>query len=355
MNFNRLVSKDQEAMIKKFAPSGFAGFVGDAASAVNFSGAMFDAAAVATGGAFLASELEKINPQILEPLTSVTYQEDMPFNEGGGWVDFTSNFFVDYGTTANDEDSIIGTNTTDIPTSQAGITKDVFKVWTFAEALKYSYIDMQKSNQVGRDIKKLMDGGLRLNYNKMLDKNTYNGMTKLGTYGLVNNPNVSSSLAANNAAGTSKLWKDKTGQEILDDVNALAQSIFAACEYDPSGIPNHLLIPVEAMIYIARPMTIAGCNSILEYIKQNYFGLNYGVELVIKGRRWCTGAGAGSTNRMVMYRYDDNRIVTDITVPLMPVMTQFVPGQLAYLTPYVSQVGQVKFLYLQTIGYIDGI
>lgn len=353
MNANRTLTKDQEAMIKKFAGNGFAGYVGDAGQ--SYSGGVFDAAAVATGGVFLASELEKLNPQILEPLTSVTYQEDMPFNEGGGWVDFTSNFFVDYATAAQDEDSIIGTNTTDIPVAQANITKDVYKVWTFAEALKYSYIDMQKSNKVGRDLKKLLDDGIRLNYNKAMDKNTYKGITKLGTYGLVNNPDVSSQLAANNAAGTSKLWKDKTGEEILDDVNTLAASIFEACEYDPSGIPNHLLIPVDVMIYIARPMTIAGCASILEYIKQNYFGLNYGVELVIKGRRWCTGAGASTTDRMVMYRHDEKRIVTDITVPLMPVMTQFVPTQLAYLTPYVSQVGQVKFLYFQTIGYMDGI
>ena len=338
-------------MLKKFAPSGYAGFVGDA----SFAGSAFDAVGVASGGAFLTAELEKLNPKILEPLTAVTYQEDMPFSAGGGWVDFTSNFFVDYGTAAQDEDSIIGTNTTDIPTSQANVTKDVFKVWTFAEALKYSYIDMQKSKAVGRDIQKLMDSGLRLNYNKALDKNTYLGITKLGTYGLVNNPDVSSQLAALNAAGTSRLWKDKTGQEILDDINTLAEAIFAASEYDPSGVPNHLLIPVEDMIYISRPMTIAGCNSILEYIKQNYFGLNYGVELVIKGRRWCTGVGAGATNRMAMYRYDEDRIVTDITVPLMPVMTQFVPNQLAYITPYVSQVGQVKFLYLQTIGYMDGI
>lgn len=354
MNFNKnRVTKDQEAMIKRFAPNGFAGFLGD--SAANVSGSLFDAAAIATGGAFLASELEKLNPKILEPLTSVTYQEDMPFSEGGGWVDYTSNFFVDYGTAAQDEDSIIGTNTTDIPVSQANVSKDVFKVWTFAEAMKYSYIDMQKSNQVGRDIKKLMDNGLRLNYNKMLDKNTYQGIAKLGTYGLINNPDVSSSLAEQNEAGASRLWKDKTGQEILDDINALAESIFAACEYDPSGIPNHLLIPVENMIYISRPMTIAGCSSILEYVKQNYFGLNYGVELVIKGRRWCAGAGTDNTNRMVMYRHDENRIVTDITVPLMPVMTQFVPTQVSYITPYVSQVGQVKFLYPQTIGYTDGI
>lgn len=347
------LTQGQIEELKKQNPGSFAGFMTD--SALGASGFGMDANSIATGGVFLASELEKINPKILEPLTSVTYQEDMPFNEGGGWVDFTSNFFAEYATTAQDEDSIIGTNTNDIPVSQANVSKEVSKVWTFAEALKYGYIDMQKSNQVGRDIKKLMDTGLRLNYNKMMDKNTYQGITKLGTYGLVNNPSVSSGAVANNAAGTSKSWKDKTGQEILDDVNSLAAAIFAACEYDPSGIPNHLLLPVDVMTYISRPMTIAACNSIAEYIKTNYFGLDYGVELVIKGRRWCKGAGASSTDRMVMYCHDENRIVTDITVPLMPVQTAWVPTQLSYLTPYVSQVGQVKFLYLQTIRYADGI
>jgi hypothetical protein len=110
--------------------------------------------------------------------------------------------------------------------------------------------------------------------------------------------------------------------------------------------------------YSLRPMDFAVRDArykLLQYIKENYFGLEYGVDLVIKGRRWCKGAGASSTDRMVMYRHDENRIVTDITVPLMPVQTSWVPTQLSYLTPYVSQVGQVKFLYLQTIRYADGI
>ena len=347
------LTADQAAMLQKLAPSGYAGFVGDSSNGT--SGVAFDAASVATGGVFLASELEKLNPKLIEPMSAVTYQEDMPFNNGGGWVDYTSNLFVNYATAAQDEDSIIGTNTTDIPTSQANVDKELFRTWTFAESLKYGYIDMQKSNKVGRDLKSIMEKGLKLNYNKLMDKNTYLGITKLGTYGLFNNPNIASQLAANNAAGTSRLWKDKTGQEILDDVNALAQAAFAACEYDPAGIPNQLLLPVENLNYITRPMTIAACNSIAEYIKANYFGLNYGVELVIKGRRWGIGQGAGNTNRALMYRNDEDIVVTDITVPLMPVQTSWVPTQLSYLTPYVSQVGQVKFLRYQPFRYMDGI
>src|SRR6185312_4729151 len=56
-------------------------------------------AAVANGMVFLESELEKRDPKVREPLTSVTWMRDIPVKSGGGWVDFTSNLYVDYGIT----------------------------------------------------------------------------------------------------------------------------------------------------------------------------------------------------------------------------------------------------------------
>src|SRR6267378_2127585 len=54
-------------------------------------------AAIAGGMAFLQAELEKLDPKVREPLTSVTWMRDIPVKSGGGWVDFTSVFSVDYG------------------------------------------------------------------------------------------------------------------------------------------------------------------------------------------------------------------------------------------------------------------
>ena len=49
-----------------------------------------DAAGIATGMAFLEGELEKRDPKVREPLTSVTWPRDIVAETGGGWVDFTS-------------------------------------------------------------------------------------------------------------------------------------------------------------------------------------------------------------------------------------------------------------------------
>ena len=42
-----------------------------------------DEAGIASGGAFLRSELEKRDPLIRKPLTSVTYPRDININTGG--------------------------------------------------------------------------------------------------------------------------------------------------------------------------------------------------------------------------------------------------------------------------------
>ena len=58
-----------------------------------------DAAGIASGGAFLISELEKRDTLIREPLTSMTYPRDIPIEVGGGWVDYVSAMGVAYGIT----------------------------------------------------------------------------------------------------------------------------------------------------------------------------------------------------------------------------------------------------------------
>ena len=95
-----------------------------------------DAAGITTGMAFLEGELEKRDPKIREPLTSVTWPRDIVAKTGGGWVDFTSTLNVEYGTTGANEMSLVGGATDVINLMQANINKDIFKVFTWAMGMK---------------------------------------------------------------------------------------------------------------------------------------------------------------------------------------------------------------------------
>lgn len=314
-----------------------------------------DAAGITTGMAFLEGELEKRDPKIREPLTSVTWPRDIVAETGGGWVDFTSTMNVDYATSGGNDGSIVGGATDVISLVQANVNKDIYKVLTWAQGMKIPFVDSQKYQTIGRSIDSILDRGIRLNYNKSIDQLVYRGFASAGMTGLVNDPNIVSSVAPNGAAG-SPLWTRKTVDEVLWDINKLLTEAWAASEYDESAIPNHLLLPPTKYSYImSTRIGTSGDESILSYVQKNNLAKNQGRDLFIAPSRWCTGAGTGSVDRMVAYVNDKDKMYFDLPVPLTRAMTQPVALQFAYITIYAAQMGQVKFLYTQPARYMDGI
>lgn len=318
-------------------------------------GRALDAAGIATGMAFLEGELEKRDPKIREPLTSVTWPRDIVAETGGGWVDFTSTMNVDYATSGANDGSLVGGATDVITTVQANVNKDIFRVFTWAQAMKIPFVDSQKFQTIGRSIDSILDKGIRLNYNKSIDQLVYQGFKNVGITGLVNDDNVVSSLAPNGASGDT-LWSSKTVDEILWDINKALVEAWAASEYDESAIANHILLPPAKYAYIqSTRIGTSGDESILSYILKNNLAANQGKSLTIVPCRWCTGVGTGGKDRMVVYVNDKDFLYFDLPVPLTRAMTQPVALQFAYVTIYAAQMGQIKWMYYQPARYVDGI
>lgn len=309
-----------------------------------------------SGMAFLVGELEKMDPKIREPLTSVTWHRDIVAKTGAGWVEFTSMMNVGYASVGGNSNGIIGGQTNAIPVMQADIGKDLFRVFTFGHILKVPFIDQAKLQNVGRSLPDLLEKGIQLNYQKALDQNVYTGYKELGTEGIINNSNILTTAVAATGTGSSTLWKNKTPDQILTDINKVLTDTWAAVEYDLSGMPNHILIPPEQYGYlVATKVSDAGNVSILQYLLENNIAKNQGVNLKIEPSRWCIGAGTSSKDRLVAYVNNEDKLYFDITVPLSRVMTQPSVESMAYLTAYAAQHGEVKFAYYETARYADGI
>lgn len=318
-------------------------------------GRALDAAGIATGMAFLEGELEKRDPKIREPLTSVTWQRDIVAETGGGWVDFTSTMDVDYATSAPNQNALIGGATDVIPMVQGNINKDIYKVFTWAQGMKIPFVDSQKMQTIGRSIDQILDRGIRLNYNKSIDQLVYQGFTNVGITGLVNNASITAASVPAGAAGTTT-WNTKTVDEILWDINKTLTEAWAASEYDESAFANHILLPPTKYAYlVSTRIGTSGDENILSYLLKNNIAKQNGKDLQIVPCRWCAGAGTGNTDRMVVYVNDKNFLYFDLPVPLTRAMTQPVALQFAYITIYAAQMGQVKFLYTQPARYADGI
>lgn len=313
-------------------------------------------AAVASGGAFLEGELEKLDSSLLEPLTSVTYARDIEIEVGGGWAEAESIMNVNYGVSGGLSDAIGGGATNAIRQIQANLGKDLFKTFPYEITMSVKFIDVQRSNMIGRSLEQIYDNGIRLDYDKFMDLNTYKGQPLYGTTGLTNNPFVSAVSVATNAGGTSTHWKQKTPDEILNDVNNLIVERWKAAEYDQSAVPNHILIDPANYAYIASTkVSLAADKTILEFLLDNNIAKKKSVSLFIGECRFCEGAGIGGTNRMIAYVNAKRFTSESVLQPLGRVMTMPNVQSASYDSLYVANIGQVKINYYEPFGYADGI
>lgn len=315
-----------------------------------------DSGAIASGMAFLEGQLEKIDHKLREPLTSTWWARDIVAKTGGGFVEYTSAYDVSYATTGGNSNGIMGGETNELPIMQADISKEIYKVFNWGHVLRVPFIDQQKLQKIGRDLESILNNGLKLVYDKTLDINVYESFAEYGTYGLVNNPNVIAKTAATSADGTTTTWTKKTPDEILSDINGAITATWVNSEYDLSGMANHILIPPEQYsTLVERKVSNDASKSILTYLLENNIGKEQGVTLFIGPCPFLKGAGTGGTDRMMAYVNDEDKVRFSITVPMTRLQVEASVTQLSYLSAFVAQFGQVEFLYLQPVQYIDGI
>jgi hypothetical protein len=322
-----------------------------------------DANGLASGNAFVQGQLEKLDAGLNKPLTSVTWPRDIVAVPGGGWVDFTSFMNVDYATAGANQYAIIGPNTNVLNTVQTNLTKDVYPVFDWGLMHRMTFINMFKAQNLSVSIENLLHEGVEINYNKTLDQNAYLGFSNFQTTGLVNNPAVSSALAPVGAAG-SRSWvgaNAKTYQEIMADINGLINSIWTNAQYDMDVLRDlHILVPPNKYSGLTNTLVgAAGSMNILTYFMQNNLANQLGGNLTIVPSRWTIGQGAplttggAATDRLVAYVNNQRFIQMDLPVPLTRQLTQ--TKDIAYETPYLAQIGAVKFKYTQIAQYLDGI
>ena len=317
---------------------------------------VMDADGIATGGAFLVSELEKRDPLIRKPLTSFTYPRDIVIQTGGGWVDYVSAMAVSYGMTGGSTDSpVTAGGANGIPTVQANVNKGVYKAHVFAAALRVMFQDMQRANYIGRSLDNLLQDGVRMAYDKHMDANVYVGIEDYGTTGLVNHPDVTETTAANGTGGTAT-WATKTPQVILKDVNDALTAVWAANEYDETAVPNHILIPYEQYNYILTTMvTDLATETIYDFLMKNNVAAKNGGSLFIGATRWCKGAGTSSKDRMLVYVNHERFVKMDELVPMSLIMSAPNVANVCYDTAYMANISEVQLFYPTSILYVDGI
>lgn len=317
--------------------------------------ATFDSQTVDSTGAFLVGELERLDQTMHAPLANVTWSRDIDLREDVSIADevssFTNSSFAAAGGASPNGKSWIGKDADAISGIALDIGKTAQPLTLWGMQIGWTLPELESAQKLGRPVDTQKYSGLLLKYQMDVDEQVYIGDTMLGYEGLINSSLVTATNVVNGASG-SPLWANKTPDEILADINKLLSDTWLASAY--AVCPSKLLVPpAQFSKLVSQKVSDAGNISVLEYLKNNSLSNSInGVPLDIQPLKWLAGRGAGSTNRMVAYTQEQNRV----RFPLVPLQrTPLEYRDLRQLTTYFGRLGVTEIVYPETISYADGI
>lgn len=308
----------------------------------------FDRRTIDAAGAFLLGELERLDQTLHAPLYSVSWGRDIDLREDVTIADeissFTrSGFAAPGGINANGINWISG-NATAVPGIALSIEKESTPLRMWGMELSYTIRELAAAQQVGRPIDAQKYEGMRIKNQMDIDRMVYVGDSAVGATGLVNNADITPS-------NVDKAFDAATPDEILDMINGFLSDAWERTGY--AVLPNALLVPPKVMSVLVKPVTTAGSESILSYVVGKCLCKEVnGTDLRVSPVKWLSKAGAGGSGRMVAYTKDKQYV----RFPMVPLQhTELERRGLWQATTYYGALGEVEFVYPETVAYADGV
>lgn len=314
----------------------------------------YDRRTIDSTGAFLVGELERLDQTMNEPLVSITWSRDIQLREdvtmGDEVSSFTNSTFAAAGGITPNGKNFIGkvSNTISGVSLDIGKTGQPLHLWGME--LSYTIPELESAQRVGRSVDQQKYEAIKLKHQMDIDEQVYVGDSALGIKGLINNDAVVTPSTVTGGTFASNLAAPDT---ILAQVNKLLSDAWAKTGY--AICPSELrLPPAQFAQLVSQKVSSAGNVSVLQFIKDNSLSLSInGKALNIQPLKWLTAAALGNANdRMIAYTNDKSRV----RFPMVPLQRTPLEYRSIYqLTTYFGRLGQVEFVYPETVAYADGI
>jgi hypothetical protein len=329
-----------------------------------------------TSGAFLVGELERLDQTMHQPLSSISFERDLPLRTdvslGDEVTSFTQSTFgtpggAGQGAPLGFKRSVIGKKSTQIPEMEVDIDKVTSPLIPWGEGVAYSLPELESAAQVGRPIDQQKIAALNREFQMQSDAQAYLGYPGNGTFGLINNttqvtPTNFPATGTNPVGGAaSSLWAFKTAAQILTDLATLVFTPWANSGFAVK--PNRILLdPNNYNLIRIQPATEAGSKSILQYFLDSYNSDPKEEPLSIKPLKWLTGAGQGGTlltpgtvNRAISYYRGQGWQESPVRFPFLALArTPIQFDGLWHKMYWWTRMGAVEFVYPETVFFADG-
>lgn len=306
----------------------------------------FSDAEISSTGAFLVGELERLDPEMYEPITDFTWSRDIDLRTDVTIADEVSSFIYSNfgggfgGTAVGKKSWIKGLDTTP---AQVGVsqTKVTSPVTPWGMEVSYSIIELQKAMQTGRPIDVQKYDAMRIKHQLDIDTQVYIGDTELGVTGLLNSDDkVTSANIGAFTAGTT------TPAETIDMFNTVLESAWKATQY--TRIPNRILVPPAIFAALVGTQLPNTEKNLLTFVRENSLTNANGGSLEIWPCKWLADTDIFSTPRLVAYTKARD-VVRFPLVQLQSMPVQYRGYQ--QCVPYYGALGAVEMVRPEMIYY----
>lgn len=220
-------------------------------------------------------------------------------------------------------------------------------VRSLGDSYGYSVKEIRRAQMAGLNLNARRAETARRAIDELINDIAFSGDTDYNLQGLIDYPGITEYTVPNDGTGSSKLWSTKTPDQIVRDVTGMLDAVVDTTNGRES--PDTLILPLSQYLIIANTrMTDGNDKTIMTYIKEN--------NPFIKKIEWIVelkSAGAGSTDRMMIFPSDPRNLTLEIPQPF----EQFTPQQkgMEFEVPCHAETAGVIVYYPLSIAFGDGI
>lgn len=301
---------------------------------------------------FLVQQASYIEPQVYEiEYPEIQYPDLVPIDTSANeWSKTITYFSMDKVGEANWFNHM----SKDIP--QADVTKSKLEQLIQMAGIGYGYTleelgqaMMVPNTNLGTE----RAAAARRAYEEFMDSLVLNGDADKNMDGLLAYSGVTSSVATADGTGSSSAWADKTGDQILRDVNDAITGVYE--DTLQIILCDTILIPVAAYTLIASKRMPDIDKTVLRFLQEdNIYTAQTGQRLTVRAVRGLEDAGDSSTGRLVAYRkrMDDLKLHLPMPHRFLPVWQT---GPIRFDVPGIFRTGGLEVRRPGSIRYLDGI
>lgn len=300
---------------------------------------------------FLAPQMLRINTEIeMAKYPAFDYASYMFVDTSGDRSDIGSLFYS--GDIAGVAKFLNG-KANDMPFADIATSQHIQENHIGGIGYEWSLFELERAAKSGRNLGVEKADAARRVAESFIFNIAMRGSTEKNMSGLINSAAVPTANVPNDGTGASRLFDDKTADQVLRDVNACLNAPFNATRETQRA--NTLLLPTTRLQRLAERRVGDTESTVLDFLKKNNsYTLETGQPLNIKGSFTLETAGVGGTARMVAYENEKGVVRLHLPAP-----HEFLPAFQTHSTRWevagFFNVGGVEFRRPKGAAYRDGI